>query len=108
MLIYFDTNVFAHINEAGEEQAFVDWLAERDNRALLSYHHLWESLAIEDGDLRQRRIRLLRSIPCKYLDYPAYLEAQEFLRELPVQVQVPPLQVRPDRAQELVRLALGP
>ena len=49
---------------------------------MLSYHHLWESLAIDHADLRRRRIRLLRSIPRSHVDYPPYLEAHEFLDEV--------------------------
>ena len=81
-LIYFDNNVFAHVNDVGEEGAFVEWLRSRGDRALLSYHHLWEGLAIGSSDLRQARIRLLRSLPCEYVDYPAYLEARDFLAEV--------------------------
>ncbi len=81
-LIYFDNNVFAHVNESGEEAAFDRWLRASQHAALLSFNHLWEALTISDELARKKRVRLLRSVPCRYVTYPPYLEAMELLDEI--------------------------
>jgi len=80
--LYLDTNVYAHAQDLGQQEALRDWLAVNGHRAVLSDVLLGEALAITDPAMRNARLRLLAVVPSRRTRSLGELQATEFLNEV--------------------------
>jgi hypothetical protein len=78
MLVYFDTNVYSHISQAGADGEMIKSLRRLGWEVIASADNLIEMYAISDADARGREVRTLTSVAPRFEKLPhSYLEAME-------------------------------
>jgi hypothetical protein len=80
--LYFDTNVFQHLDRRGEVGATADLVAARRARILLSSAHQTEILRIDDPAQRASRVGAVFAFNVRFLPPEAIRLTREFLDEV--------------------------
>lgn len=80
--LYLDNNIYAHVQEVGQEAALADWLWRGHHQAVLSDTLLSETIAIREEAVRVERLRLLAKVPSTKARSLGELQAREFVSEV--------------------------